>query len=140
MKNKIFIFSVTIVTLAFIVSGCSLYNTKTKPLEKPDMPSIDTTVPTTTTEEQNSLSDVTIPTVNVAISGFAFNPANLTIERGTKVTWTNNDQVLHSIKSESFNSDLFGNGESYSMTFNDAGTFNYECGPHPVMTGQLIVK
>ncbi|WP_089612118.1 plastocyanin/azurin family copper-binding protein [Dehalobacterium formicoaceticum] len=33
-----------------------------------------------------------------------------------------------------------GIGASYSYTFNETGTFEYHCSPHPFMTGKVIVK
>ena len=147
MKNKIFIVSLSIFALMLVVSGCSLYgeNKNMEPSVEVDT-EIDTDVPDVTVIPTESI-ETTEPTetslvmkASVDISNFAFNPAVLTIKKGTTVTWTNNEQVPHDIKSESFNSDILKNGQKYSMTFGDAGIFNYLCSLHPSMTGQLIVE
>lgn len=81
-------------------------------------------------------------TKEVAIEDFAFTPATITVKKGTTVTWTNKDSVSHTVTGDSDggpDSELFGNGESYSFTFNAVGTFAYHCAPHPQMTGTVIV-
>ena len=76
----------------------------------------------------------------VNIQNFAFSPATLTIKKGTAVTWTNNDSAPHQIKSITFNSGQLSKGQTFSFTFNDAGTFDYSCAIHPSMTGKIIVE
>jgi len=82
-------------------------------------------------------------TYNIEISGFSFKPSELTIKTGDIVTWTNQDPFSHTITSDSgseLNSEKFGKGETYSHTFNTAGTYEYHCAPHPVMKGKIIVE
>lgn len=76
----------------------------------------------------------------VNIQNFSFNPATLTVKKGAAVTWTNNDSAPHQIKSAAFNSELMSQGQTFSFTFNDAGTFDYSCSIHPSMTGKIIVE
>ena len=98
-----------------------------------------TTPPTSTTPSNNQ----TQTTANqVGISNFAFSPTDITIKKGTTVTWTNNDSVAHTVKFESSDipeSENLGNGQSFSFTFNNQGTFNYICGLHPSMHGTVTV-
>ena len=80
----------------------------------------------------------------VVISDFAFNPKTVTVTKGTTVTWTNQDSAKHDItpdqESEDFKaSKLLAKGESYSFTFNKAGTYNYYCSPHPYMKASVVV-
>jgi len=78
----------------------------------------------------------------VTIANFSFSPANITVKKGTTVTWTNNDSVSHTVTADSGNgpdSELLSNGQSYSFTFNDVGTFSYHCTPHPDMHGKVTV-
>lgn len=77
---------------------------------------------------------------NVVIQNFAFNPETLTVKVGTTVTWTNNDSTTHSIKSSTFNSSGLSTNDTFKFTFNTPGTFNYNCGIHPTMTGTIIVQ
>lgn len=77
---------------------------------------------------------------NVSIQNFSFNPQALTIKTGTTVTWTNNDSVMHKIRSSTFNSAGLNQGDTFKFTFNSTGTFNYDCAIHPTMTGTIIVQ
>jgi amicyanin len=80
-------------------------------------------------------------THTVTIADFAFEPATLTITAGDTVTWTNQDAVAHTATSTSgaFDSGTLEQGESFSVTFTEPGTYDYLCTPHPTMTGQIVV-
>ena len=77
----------------------------------------------------------------VSIKDFAFNPGDVTVAKGTAVTWKNDDSATHRIKSGdgSFDSDDLKNGDSFEHTFDTAGTFDYICGIHPSMKGKVTV-
>jgi len=75
----------------------------------------------------------------VSIESFSFMPSVLTIQVGTTVVWTNNDTVVHNIKSADFNSPELKKGETFEFKFDKVGTYDYVCGIHPKMTGQIIV-
>lgn len=77
---------------------------------------------------------------NINIAGFAFSPKTLTVKKGAVVIWTNNDSVSHKIKSDTFNSDVLKPGQSFPVTLNNTGTFDYSCAIHPSMTGKIIVE
>ncbi|MFI6768042.1 cupredoxin family copper-binding protein [Streptomyces sp. NPDC050355] len=80
---------------------------------------------------------------HVTISDFAFSPSTLTVSKGTTVMWTNNDSAPHTVTSSgsgSLNSPDLESGDSYTFTFNSAGTFSYYCAIHPSMHGTVIVK
>jgi plastocyanin len=68
----------------------------------------------------------------VNVQNFAYDPMTLTVPAGTKVTWTNNDGVAHTVTWDdmSVNSGLFGQGESFSYTFDTPGEYPYYCIPH----------
>jgi plastocyanin len=78
----------------------------------------------------------------VTIAGFAFDPATVTIQVGDSVTWTNEDSVAHTATAEdgSFDTGQLGNGDSETVTFHTAGTFDYICSIHPQMTGSVVVE
>jgi plastocyanin len=80
--------------------------------------------------------------VTVQIDNFSFTPKEITVAKGTTVTWINHDDVPHTVVSAGgpFRSKALDTDESYSYTFKDEGNFNYFCSVHPVMTGKVIVK
>jgi len=86
-------------------------------------------------------------TVVVFIRNFAYVPEQVSIKRGTKVTWVNCDDPgidSHTSTSDTgiWSSPNLASGESYSRTFDDpAGTvFSYHCVPHPFMEGTINVE
>ncbi|MGI9027829.1 MAG: plastocyanin/azurin family copper-binding protein [Candidatus Saccharimonadales bacterium] len=88
--------------------------------------------------------DLTTQTeVAMDIKEFAFVKKDITIKKGTTVTWTNQDEAKHNVVSKQDGGpkgeDLLKQGESYSFTFDTIGTFNYLCEPHPYMKGIVNV-
>jgi plastocyanin len=83
-------------------------------------------------------------TVEVKIDNFSFGPATLTVAAGTTVTWTNRDDIPHTVVStddpKAFRSKVLDTDEKFSYTFSKAGTFPYFCSVHPKMTGMVVVK
>jgi amicyanin len=107
-------------------------------------PSAETTpaVPENPSEAVSPSSSASGQIHDVAISGFAFSPAELSIKAGDTVTWTNEDSAPHTIISDSGNeigSETLSNGQTYSHTFNTAGTFDYHCSIHKSMKAKIIV-
>ncbi len=78
----------------------------------------------------------------VRIANLAFDPPTLTIAIGETVTWTNEDTVPHTVTAldGAFDSGIFDPGASFSWTFDDAGTFAYQCQLHPTMEGPIEVS
>jgi LPXTG-motif cell wall-anchored protein len=79
---------------------------------------------------------------SVTIADFQFTPAQITVNQGDTVTWTNNGPTAHSATAPdgSFDTGIFPAGQSRTHTFNDAGTFSYICTPHPNMHGTIVVQ
>ena len=80
----------------------------------------------------------------VHIDNFSFGPAELTVAPGTTVTWTNRDDIPHTVvgaasppwaKSPPMDTD-----GSFRFTFTRPGTYKYFCSLHPHMEGTIIVK
>jgi plastocyanin len=83
------------------------------------------------------------PTAEVTIANFTFLPVRLEIEAGTKVTWTNKDDVPHTVVSDdqkTFKSQALDTGDQFSFTFAQPGSYKYFCGVHPKMTAEIVVK
>jgi plastocyanin len=81
--------------------------------------------------------------VEVKIDNFSFGPMALTVTAGTTVTWTNNDDVPHTVVSEdktTFRSKALDTGDHFSYTFTKPGTYPYFCSVHPKMTAEVIVQ
>ncbi len=91
---------------------------------------------------------------SVSIQDFAFTPQTLSVKVGTKVTWTNNDSALHTVTSTdsmstnasttgAFDSGQLSQGDTFSFTFTNAGTYFYECTIHKSMApmhAKIVVK
>ncbi len=75
------------------------------------------------------------------IQNFAYQYANMQVRAGTTVTWTNQDNVPHSItfKNGMKDSGLLSAGQSFSYTFNTPGTYQYYCTVHPYMVATVTV-
>jgi plastocyanin len=80
----------------------------------------------------------------VKIDNFSFGPATITVAVGTTVTWTNRDDIPHTVVSaddpKAFKSKVMDTDEKFSFTFTKAGTFPYFCSVHPKMTGTVVVQ
>ena len=75
----------------------------------------------------------------ITIAGMEFVDGTVTVEAGTTVTWVWDDQPIeHNVVFDGFESPLQAEG-TYSHTFDEPGTYPYECGPHPFMTGTITV-
>ena len=78
----------------------------------------------------------------VKIDNFSFAPGTLTVAVGTTVTWTNRDDIPHTVVSTDgvFKSKVRDTDEKFSYTFSTAGTYPYYCSVHPKMTGKIVVQ
>jgi plastocyanin len=94
--------------------------------------------------KKNQGAQVTAPgEAPVKIVSFQFTPQTVTVKPGAKVTWTNDDTAIHSIKDTSalatpVSQDL-GKDATFSITYGQPGTYSYICGIHQYMTGSVTV-
>jgi amicyanin len=83
-------------------------------------------------------------TAEVKIDNFSFSPPTLTVVAGTIVTWTNHDDIPHTVVStddpKAFKSKVLDTDEKFSFTFSKPGTYAYFCSIHPKMTGKVVVQ
>jgi plastocyanin len=77
----------------------------------------------------------------VPIRDFSFEPAQLSVEPGTTVTWTNEGNQPPTVTADNglFDSGVLYPGDSYSVQFDGMGTVSYYCTLHPSMTGGITV-
>jgi plastocyanin len=78
----------------------------------------------------------------IHIDNFKFAPTPLTIPKGATVTWVNRDDIPHSIVCQAlgFHSHPMDTDQSVSLRFDQPGRYDYICGLHPFMRGQVIVQ
>ena len=100
-----------------------------------------------------TVSNGTLAAANPAGSGavtvkqFQFMPAELAVKAGTNVTWTNEDDILHTATSGTpgspdgkFDGPMDGRGKSFSHVFDQPGRYPYFCSRHESMTGTVVVE
>ena len=81
-----------------------------------------------------------------SIKLFQFQPKDLVTVAGATVTWTNGDDIEHSVtagkpgeESGEFASGFFAKNGTYSFTFKQPGTYTYFCKRHPSMAAKVTV-
>jgi plastocyanin len=86
--------------------------------------------------------DKTAATAEVKIDNFSFGPTALTVPAGTTVTWTNRDDIPHTVVSTDgvFKSKALDTDDKFSFVFTKPGTYSYFCSIHPKMTGTVVVQ
>jgi plastocyanin len=90
----------------------------------------------------NSVRAASTETVDVAIDNFSFNPPTLKVKVGTQITWTNRDDIPHTVVSEDqiLKSKVLDTDEKFTFTPTKPGTYEYFCSIHPKMTGKIVVE
>jgi plastocyanin len=81
--------------------------------------------------------------VAIKMANIAFDPKDVTVKVGQKITWTNDDSTDHNVTADSgadFKSKDFGKGATFDFTPDKAGTIKYECTIHPGMTATTTVQ
>ena len=83
---------------------------------------------------------------SVAVQTFQFQPSPLEVRVGTTVSWSNRDDILHTVTAGTpgaadgrFNGQLDGPGTLYQFTFTEPGTYAYFCARHESMRGEVRV-
>ena len=144
MNNSKFMVGFLTLLMIFAVA-CSSYQTSapapTPPAPKQaPAPAPAQSAPQTTSQPAAPTS--TAKTVAVSIKGFKFTPADLTVNVGDTVVWTNKDSAPHTVESSDgvLKSDELSTGDKYSWTAKKAGTHDYKCGIHPSMHGSVTVQ
>ncbi|MBI2671709.1 cupredoxin family copper-binding protein [Candidatus Woesearchaeota archaeon] len=131
--NILLSFTLLAVLLVGLLAGCS-----TKKSE-PDAP-----------QPKEKLSVVELPdssagsasSTKVLIKGFKFVPGEITVKKGTTVTWRNEDSAPHTVESDDgqYTSDNLENSDEVQFTFDKLGKVDYHCGIHPSMKASVIVE
>jgi Icc protein len=92
-----------------------------------------------------AIVDSTLATSNgaskVSIDNFTFTPSTLSVAKGTHVSWTNHDDIPHTVAEDNgrFKSKPLDTGDSFEHVFLESGTFSYYCTLHAHMRGKIVV-
>ena len=87
--------------------------------------------------------------IRVAITDEGFSPSTISVSKGTKVVWVNNTAAPHKVGANPFpdatslpdlNSEAIAPDQSYSYTFENAGSFDYADYTNPTVGGTVQVK
>jgi plastocyanin len=81
----------------------------------------------------------------VTIDNFVFTPATLTVAPGTRVVWTNRDDIPHIVadavqQPPAYKSPALDTEEVFARVFDKPGIYGYFCSLHPHMKGTVIVQ
>lgn len=83
----------------------------------------------------------------VLIKTFIFRPDPMTVSVGTTVTFTNLDDILHTVTAGergaptgAFDGQLDGIDSTFTFTFDEPGTYAYHCSIHPGMDAEIVVR
>ena len=104
-------------------------------------------VPSTQSNTESAASantEVREGIIEIEIRNLAFNPAEIKIKAGSKLTWVNYDSSPHTVSSDSgekteLNSEMLAEGDSYGHTFDYPGVYNYHCSIQKNMKGKVVV-
>lgn len=87
------------------------------------------------------------PEADVAVQLFKFRPERVEVRAGTRVTWTNQDDIGHTVTSgtpqkpdRAFDLRLAGKGVAGSVDFPRPGIFPFFCERHQAMRGEIHVN
>lgn len=82
--------------------------------------------------------------ITVEMKDIQFQPKGIKVKPGTKVTWVNEEPVIHNVRQIEdvfLSPDVLNKGETFSFTFDKPGTYRYQCTyHHPNMNGVVIVE
>lgn len=144
MNKRATVLIAVVVALALVGVGIWVIALNNNPVTETQTTT--TQSPSNNTPPSGGATEPQATTDKITIENFAFTPPSITVKKGTKVTWTNKDSVVHTVEPDSgapsggpTNSGDIGKDGQYSFTFDAVGTFSYHCGPHPYMKGKVIV-
>ncbi len=96
-----------------------------------------------TTEAAPAPAPAATGPVTISAKNIAFNPKEVTVKVGTKITWSMDEPVPHNVVADSgadFKSEILNQGQTFEYTPKKAGTIEYECTLHPGMVGTITVQ
>ncbi|GGC57462.1 cupredoxin domain-containing protein [Hoyosella rhizosphaerae] len=141
--------SAVFVSAAIVAAGCATF------AQDPESESTGIGSPVTTEEAQPSTAQpstaqpTTAPATTspapvqrtIDIAEFRFTPGDITVPRGSTITWVQQDNSLHTVDfDDGVESGDMTQGDTYARTFTEPGTYTYVCFYHPRMVATVIVE
>ena len=134
MKNKIIL---TIVLISLSIAACAPSAPAAPPATAVPAATLAPVAPQPAPKSSEIKADIRL---------FQYQPNPVEVKVGTTVTWTNQDNIVHSVTNgtpptpgKAFDSGLFDQGKTFSFTFTQAGEFPYFCTRHNSLTGVVKV-
>jgi len=105
----------------------------------------------TPAKEEGAAEEVKIPKevekdlekkgVVVKVTASGFEPKEVTVKKGEKISFVNSDTKVHKIESDSdFKTDEMKSGDIWTFPCNEQGTFAYHLSKYPEIEGKVIVE
>jgi plastocyanin len=93
-------------------------------------------------QTDGSVPQSTALVARLPLQQYTFQPRTAAISRGTTVTWSNEDEAVHTVTAAdgSFDSGRMPIGSTFSMSFATPGSYDYVCSLHSTMRGTLVVQ
>lgn len=92
-------------------------------------------------------ADVPEGAIIVEIDKLKYVTPDLTVKVGDTVAWVNKEVMPHNVEfvkgvvnDDGLKGAMLKKDQAYTITFNEAGTFDYHCSPHPFMRGKVTVE
>jgi plastocyanin len=77
----------------------------------------------------------------VTVEAVAFQPADLTVNVGDSIVWTNKDPFPHTVTANGvFDSKELAAGKAWTYRARNRGDYPYVCTLHPTMSGTIHVR
>lgn len=107
-------------------------------------PTVSVTASPTPKPTSTPTPEPTKATKEIRIKDYKFVPDRITVKKGEKVVWVNEDLAKHTVTrdagfSSGPESKLLAQGEKYEYTFDAVGITAYHCDPHPYMKATVEV-
>ena len=134
------------VAAGVLIAGCG---SDSEPSAKPETSSsTNSSVAPTSATQAGTVAAAPAGKGAVTVKQFQFMPAELVVKAGAEVTWTNEDDILHTATSGAtpgtsdgqFDGPMDGKGKSFSHVFGQSGRYAYFCNRHNSMTGTIVVQ
>ena len=144
MRKGILMISLAVLLAVFFAIGCTDTGTDDGINDTVVVPPTDneTTDQPPVVDDQTQEDQDVVDTTEVNVNEDGFTPETIRVMTGDTVTWTNTGQESVTVTSDDdfFDSGMLGPGETFSYTFDVAGTFDYSSDEQFLSSGTVIVE